>query len=123
MVFAIGNNDYSGKVLMDTYNVNQMDVYSQWEDANGRTHRDVYRKKVVGSFDMLISDLVEYQDFISDVQTHTVNGGYVRCKIAINNTNAENVQKDLFIDYSSIVTRSALNRKGYLSFTVNIEER
>jgi hypothetical protein len=123
MVFAIGANDYSAKVLMDTYDVNQTDVYTQWEDANGRTHRDVYRKKVVGSFDMQISDIAEYSAFVADVQNNTQNGGYVSCRIAINNLNTEGVQKDLFVSYTTIRTRNSNYTKGYLAFTVEIEER
>ena len=55
MVFKIGENDYSSKVVMDTYNVNRIDVYTEWEDANGTKHRDVYRQKIQGDFEMLIS--------------------------------------------------------------------
>ena len=123
MVFAIGANDYSAKVVMDTYDVNQIDVFTQWEDANGMTHRNVYRKRVQGTFDMLISNIGEYQAFITDVQNHRQNGGFVRCKIAVNNLNQENVQKDLFIDYAPIRTRNSNYTKGYMTFTVTIEER
>lgn len=123
MVFAIGENDYSDKVLMDTYNVNQIDVFTQWEDANGIMHRDVYRKKITGSFDMQISKLSEYQTFIQDVQSHIQDGGYVTCKVAVNNLNVENVQANLFIDYAPIRTRNSNYTKGYMSFTVTIEER
>ena len=123
MVFAIGTNDYSAKVLMDTYSVNQIDIYTSWEDANGRTHRDVYRKKLSGEFEMMISNASEYQAFVQDVQSHMQNGGYVTCKVAVNNLNTENVQADLFIDYTPIRTMNNNYTKGYLSFTVTIEER
>lgn len=123
MVFAIGANDYSAKVVMDTYDVNQIDVFTQWEDANGMTHRDVYRKRVQGTFDMLISNISEYQAFITDVQNNRRNGGFVQCKIAVNNLNQENMQKDLFIDYAPIRTRNSNYTKGYMTFTVTIEER
>ena len=123
MVFAIGENDYSSKVMMDTFNVNQIDIYTQWEDANGRTHRDVYRKKIQGEFDMMISNLTEYQAFISDCQHHTTNGGFIPCKVAVNNLNEENVLADLFASYTPIRTRNSNYTKGYMSFTVTIEER
>ena len=121
MVFAIGANDYSAKVLMDTYSVNQIDIYTSWEDANGRTHRDVYRKKLQGEVDMMISNITEYQAFIQDIQANKKNGGYVPCKVAVNNLNSENVQADLFIDYTPIRTMNNNYTKGYLSFTVTVE--
>ena len=123
MVFKIGDNDYSAKVLMDTYNVNRIDIYTEWEDANGTTHRDVYRKKIQGEFDMLISNVAEYSAFIADVQNNTTNGGYVTCKVCVNNYNQENVQADMFIDYTPIKTLNNNYTKGYLSFTVRVEER
>ena len=123
MVFKIGDNDYSDKVVVDTYNVNKVDIYTQWEDANGRTHRDVYRKKIQGDFDMYISKISEYQAFIMDVQNNTANGGYVPCKVCVNNQNEENVQADLFIDYSPIKTMQNNYTKGYLTFNVTVEER
>lgn len=123
MVFKIGLNDYSSKVLMDTYNVNRIDIYTEWEDANGTMHRDIYRKKIQGEFDMFISDMTEYAAFIADVQSNTTNGGFVPCKVCVNNYNQENVQADMFIDYTPIKTMNNNYTKGYLSFTVRVEER
>ena len=123
MVFKIGDNDYSSKVLVDTYNVNRIDIYTEWEDANGRIHRDIYRQKIQGEFDMLISNMSEYAAFIADVQNSTTNGGFVPCKVCVNNYNQENVQADLFIDYTPIKTMNNNYTKGYLSFTVRVEER
>lgn len=123
MVFKIGENDYSGKVLVDTYNVNRIDIYTEWDDANGTTHRNVYRKRIEGEFEMKISRISEYQAFITDVQSHTTNGGYVPCEVCVNNYNEENVQADLFIDYAPIKTMQPNYTKGYLSFNVTIKER
>ena len=123
MVFKIGNNDYSDKVLMDTYNVNRIDVYTEWEDANGTTHRDIYRHKIQGEFDMKISKLSDYQAFIADIARNKRNGGYVPCYVCVNNENIENVYVQLFIDYTPIKTMNNNYTKGYMSFTVRVEER
>lgn len=123
MVFAIGDNDYSGKVIVDTYSVNRIDIYTEWEDANGTTHRDVYRQKIQGQFDMQIAKMSEYQSFIDDIRAHKTNGGYVPCMVCVNNYNLENVNANLFIDYTPIKTMNNDYTKGYLSFTVTIEER
>lgn len=123
MVFKIGDNDYSAKVLMDTYNVNRIDIYTEWEDANGTTHRDVYRKRIEGSFEMMISNISEYQAFITDIRQKTTTGGYVPCYICVNNYDEENVYALLFIDYAPIKTRNNDYTKGYMSFTVNVKER
>lgn len=123
MVFKIGDNDYSDKILMDTYDVNMVDIYTQWEDGNGTTHRDIYRTKIQGNFEMQISKLSEYADFVNDIRDHRDNGGWISCIVAVNNMNEENVQANLFIDYAPIRTRNNNYTKGYLSFTVTVEER
>lgn len=123
MVFATINNDYSGKIIVDTYDVNRIDIYTEWEDANGTKHRDVYRQRIQGSFDMQISKISEYQAFVDDIRTHKTNGGFVACRVCVNNENNENVYAELFIDYAPIKTMKNDYTKGYLTFTVNIEER
>lgn len=123
MVFKVGNVDYSSKVIVDTYNVNRIDIYTEWEDANGRIHRDIYRQKIQGEFDMLISDMSEYAAFVANVRNYKTNGGYVSCRVCVNNENQENVYADLFIDYAPVKTMNNNYTKGYLSFTVRVEER
>ena len=118
MVFKIGANDYSNKVLMDTFNVNRISVFTTWEDANGTTHRSEYRKKIQGTFDMQISNVAEYQAFITDIANNTHPDGYVPCYVAVNNINQEDVSAALFIDYTPIRTRNTNYTKGYLEFTV-----
>lgn len=122
MVFAIGANDYSSKVVMDTYEINKIQVYTQWEDANGTTHRDVYRTKIQGQFDMQIMNLTEYQSFITDVTNNMTNGGYIPCTLAVNNTN-ETISTNVFISYTPVQTRLNNYTKSYMAFTVTIEER
>jgi len=123
MVFKVGDIDYSDKVLMDTYDVNQIDVYKAWEDANVTIHRSSYRKKVEGTFEMLISNISEYQAFLSDIQSNKKSTGAVPCKLAVNNLNQDNYASDFYVDYTMIRTMNSNYTKGYLSFTVTIEER
>lgn len=123
MVFKIGNNDYSDKVMMDTYDVNQLDVYTEWEDANGTIHRSIYRQKVEGTFSMLISKLSDYQAFISDIKASKLSNGSVPCKVAVNNLNQENYEGFFYVDYTTIKTMNSNYTKGYLDFVVTLGER
>lgn len=123
MVFKIADKDYSDKVVTDTYDVNQIDVYTAWEDANGTMHRSVYRQKIQGQFDMQISKLSEYQQFIQDLNAAKLSSGSVELHLAVNNINQENRQGYFYVDYAPIRTRNSNYTKGYLTFTVTIEER
>lgn len=113
--------EYGDKILMDTYNVNQNDVYTQWEDANGDHHRSIYKKRISGNFTMKFSNLQEYKTFLADVERFKTNGGYVRVNLAVNNLDEERNAK-MYINYQSIRTRNSNYTKGYLEFSVNVEE-
>lgn len=123
MVFKVGNIDFSDKVVMDTYNVNRIDVFTEWEDANGKKHRDIYRQRIQGEFDMQISKISEYNEFITTLRSKKSNGGYIPCKVSVNNYNQENITANMFIDYTPIRTMNNNYTKGYLKFTVTVEER
>lgn len=124
MVFKLGDVDYSDKVVMDSYDVNQIDVYTSWEDANGTVHRSSYRKKIEGQFDMKFSNVEDYQQFIINLRLFKVPNmnDSVRCRVAVNNLD-EVQQSYFYIDYATIRTMNNNYTKGYLSFTVTIEER
>lgn len=124
MVFKLGNYDYSDKVVMDTYDVNQIDIFTSWEDANGTVHRSSYRKKIEGQFDMLFSSLAEYRTFATRVQEarNPIFGSAAHCTMAVNNI--DDLKASFFyIDFTTIRTMNNNYTKGYLTFTVTIEER
>jgi hypothetical protein len=124
MVFAIGRYDYSDNVVMDTYDVNEIDVYTSWEDANGTVHRSSYRKKLQGQFDMQFANLAEYRQFILEVQANRYpqKGHAAYCHLAVNNLDIDRYAY-LYIDYTTIRTMNNNYTKGYLTFTVTVEER
>ena len=113
--------EYGDKIIMDTYNVNQNDVYTQWDDANGDHHRSIYKKRISGGFTMKFSNLAEYRAFIADIERFKTIGGFVRVNLAVNNIDEERNAK-LYIAYQSIRTRNSNYTKGYLEFSVNVEE-
>ena len=121
-MFKINGTEYGDKIIMDTYNVNLMDVYTQWEDANGKYHRSIYKKRISGSFNMKFASLGEYQAFLTNVQNNTQNGGYVPVVLAVNNTNSES-SAEMFISFQPVQTRNNNYTKGYMEFGVNVEER
>lgn len=124
MVFKLGDVDYSDKVIMDSYDVNKINVFTSWEDANGTVHRSSYRQKIEGQFEMLFSSVADYQQFIVNLRLFKVSNmnDSIRCQVAVNNLDTVE-QGYFYIDYTTIRTMNNNYTKGYLSFTVTIEER
>lgn len=122
-MFKIANNtEYGDKILMDTYNVNQIEVYTQWDDANGDHHRSIYKQRISGTFTMKFASSAEYKAFLLDKDLYTYTGGYVPVRLFVNNLDAEKTG-NFFIDFQPVLTRNNNYTKGFLEFAVNIEER
>ena len=62
-VFKVNNIDFSDHVLAGTYEISEVPVYTEWTDANGRDHHEVYRKRLQGSFDMYFKTVSDFESF------------------------------------------------------------
>lgn len=121
-MFKIANiTEYGDKILLDTYNVNQIEVYTQWDDANGDHHRSIYKRRISGTFTMKFASATEYKAFLLDVKNNTRNGGSVPVRLFVNDLDEERTGY-FFIDFQPVLSRNNNYTKGFLEFAVNIEE-
>ena len=122
-MFKIANiTEYGDKILLDSYSVNQIEVYTQWDDANGDHHRSIYKRRISGTFTMKVASATEYNAFLLDVKNNTRTGGSVPIRLFVNNLDEERTGY-FFIDFQPILSRNNNYTKGFLEFAVNIEER
>ena len=120
-VFMLDGINFSSHVIAGTYEIGDVDIYTQWQDANGRNHRDVYRKQLKGSFDMFFKTVTEFQTFNNAYKNVREDSGLTNIRIRNNSTNQlEN--KDVYINFSPIRNRRDDWEDYYEQFTVNIEE-
>lgn len=123
MVFSIGQNDYSNKVIAGSYDVQQKKVFSEWVDADGITHRQLTRStpRTEGSFDMFFKDIDEYDAFIEDLMDNTLANLTILATVATNNPNTT-VTSYFFIDLAPVRNRKA-NWDDFMErFKVSIKE-
>ena len=107
IMFKVGNTDYSSHVIDNSngYKVQSDPIYTEWEDANGRTHRSVYRMKTSGSFTLFFKTIEEYELFCIDLKNHRKNDFSYPCVVYDNNENVE-VQGDFFVSYTPVRHRA-----------------
>ena len=117
----INGVDYTNNVVNGTYEVNQEERFSEWEDANHRKHRADYHTKVVGSFDLFFKDTDDYEMFVSIVKDGRLSDGRCRVVCSVNNINAD---LDGFAYVSFAPARATNETVGdfFNQFTVTIEE-
>lgn len=121
-ILNINGVDYSGNVMVGSYSVNYQDVYSTWTDANGIDHRQIIRKKVSGSFDMMFRNKTSYDSFISHMEASKTAGGWIPCYLYVTNLNQQRSCK-LYMSYEPCLDRQYNNSRNYVpAFTVTIEE-
>lgn len=120
-VFTVNDVDFSDHVLAGTFEISDVPIYTEWTDANGRDHREVYRKRLQGSFDMYFRTVTEFEEFNQAYKTARRDSGLTTITIMNNSTNQVE-QKDVYIDFSPIRNRRDDWEDYYEQFTVDVKE-
>lgn len=121
-LFRIGDTDLTTHILVPTYKVNRQDNYNEWVDGNGKTHHDIYRTSVSGTFTLKFTEHEKYFEFLELLKTHTGAGGYTPVSVYVNNKN-EVANINAFIDIKPANTLPLYGVGEYEGFEVNIEEQ
>lgn len=120
-VLKVNNIDFSSHVLAGTYDIGDVPIYTEWTDANGRDHREVFRKRLQGSFDMYFKTVDEFEVFNSAYKTIRQDSGLTRIMIMNNSTNQVE-QKDVYFDFAPVRNRRDDWEDYYEQFTVEVKE-
>lgn len=93
--------DLTNFIVVPSYTVNDKPMYSEWTDANLRSHREIHRYKAAGSFTLLftnVDDLTNFLDFYNNNVNDDESGGSILATLYINNTNTKRNAR-VFIDF------------------------
>lgn len=95
--FKIANTEYP--VVGKDYQVQNIEQYDGWTDANGNIHRSVFRKQMKGTFTMLFETIGEYNSFIADIEAHKNNDTSVPCSV-YDNLSGQMITADYFLSFT-----------------------
>lgn len=122
-MIKINNIDFTDCVQESTYAVDQKDVFTKWTDANGRDHRNVTRRRISGSFDLVFVEGYKktYAEFMAAVKAATTDGA-LEITLSVNNTDEiKTIECYHSIEFSPILEISK-DRK-FRKCTFSLEER
>ena len=122
-LFKVNTTDYTGNVVQNTYAVNKLPVYKEYEDANGETHRRFIRNKVQGSFQMVFKDVEDYAAFQAILETNRSATNFTVPCTVYDNISGTQVTINAFLDYKLTVMQTAGLKEYMKVFDVTIEER
>lgn len=124
IMFKVGNTDYSSHVIDNNngYKVQKDPVYTEWEDANGRIHRSVYRTRTSGAFTLFFKTITDYETFCSTMAAAQQNDSSYPCVVYDNNSNSQ-VSADFYITYTPVRHRTDDLQSDYVAaISVTIKE-
>ena len=122
-LFKIGTTDVTGNVVQNTYKVNNLPVYKEFEDANGETHRRFIRKKYKGTLQMVFKDLADYSAFRTLIDSAMSATDFTVPATLYDNMTGQQNTVNIFIDYEPTVMQTAGLKEYMKVIDVTIEER
>lgn len=123
MLFQLNSIDYTRKIRQGTYTVNAFDQYTEWTDANYRTHRHVYRSQISGSFTMYFGNQTDFQAFLNDLEAAKIGEGLYHIGAMSNNTDTWHGALDVFLDFTPSRQQKIIGEAWYPELKVTIKER
>lgn len=122
-IFKIGSFDMSPYIIQGRYTVNELEDYTEWEDALNITHRRVIRKRLEGSMAVKFVRVGDYERFIAAYNAAKTSNRTVNCSAFVNNRNEMQNNKNLFLDFEPTKNRNGSGRPLYDEFEIEIRER
>ena len=117
--FILNNTDWTEHIDVKTYAVNRAAVTTEWQDGNGRYHRDIIRHdgRITGTFQIGFKDpalIAAWENSLNMNTFHDVS-------LFVNNI-SDMVQTDVFLDVTAQTRRDELNGRIWTVYQVNVEE-
>lgn len=120
-LFKIGGTDYTRNIVVPSYTINRLPSYTEWEDGFLRTHRDVNRYNIGGSFAVDFMTKEAYLAFLNHLQTAREEDGAITCELYCNNENAVYTAR-CFIDVAPTGTLPLIGREKHDALNVTVME-
>lgn len=121
MLFSVNNVDFTRSIISTSYEMNKQDVFEAWTDANGISHRSIYRSKISGSFELKFINRAKYNAFISALNAVKTDG-YYPVTVYVNNTLATETI-NAFVHIAPSMTAQYSDYPEMEQFSVEVEQR
>jgi len=122
-LFIINTTDFSSGIKAGSYSVYTNEVYKNFEDANGKTHRRYIRDRIEGSFKIFFRTMEQYNAFldaINAVKSSTDSS----VPITVYDLKAKTTKNiNAFLDFKPVINLDGVLNPFIEPFEIKIEER
>ena len=122
VLFKINNVDYTNNIVVDTYEVNAVEVNDKYTDASETDHYIYLRKRIKGKFDMAFASQADYTSFISNYNSGKSSAKNAWQITVIPNNTLTSSQIYARVTFEPTRTITVARTDIIRQITVNIEE-
>lgn len=122
VLLKIGGTDLTPYIDKQNYEVNNVDEFEEWTDANHVKHRHVIRQRLSGNLSIGFRSTTEITNFLTLMGNNLQSGGYYNAQIFANDDNTLHTT-EIFIDDISKIKRDVLNGRIWQTYELTVEER
>lgn len=122
ILFRFGAYDATRHILVPSYEVNTSEVYEEWKDGFGKTHRDISAESTSGTMNMQFYTAAEFAAFRTALNAVKSDYGYYTVDIWSNNRQELQTGKEMFIEFAPTIRRDT-DRKQFESMLVRVRDR
>lgn len=122
ILLKIGGTDLTSYIDQQNYEVNSIDEFEEWMDANHVKHRHVIRTRLSGKFEIGFKKAADVSTFLTLMGNNIQSGGYYNAQIFSNDDNTLHTT-EVFIDDISKIKRDELNGRIWQTYELTVEER
>ena len=87
-LFVLGGVNYSAFIVRDSYEVNAIEDFEEWVDADYKVHRYAMRTKIRGEFEIQFMKQSDYSAFVTALSSNRQTDGTYLPTVFVNNKNA-----------------------------------
>ena len=124
-LFIINETDFTEYVNRRSYTMHENNIIGTWVDVNHVTHGDLLRKKVKGSFKMMFTNALKYNEFVTCVNQNRKADSKVPVTVYVDGRNAV-ASFNAFLDVSNVKPIFSNDAYGgnpvVFGVTVSVEE-
>jgi hypothetical protein len=122
-LFIINTTDYSANIEIGSYNVCTQQVYKEYTDAVGATHRRFIRNRIEGKFKIFFRKMTDFSSFMTTISTNQSPTDFTVPCTLYDTKSGTTKQINAFLDFVPVVTKDGVMEEYIEPFEIKVMER
>ena len=122
-LFIINTTDFSSGIEVGSYNVCTKQIYKEYEDAVGETHRRFIRNRIEGKFKIFFRTMTAFEGFMTAISTNQSPTDF-SIPVTVYDTKSGTTKAiNAFLDFTPVVSKDGVLNEYIEPFEIKVTER